>query len=451
MVAVAVIAFFNSGKYEYMATHFGDNTYINGADCSGLTAEEAKAKLTDKWDSRVFKVVENGKTIGKLKCRDCTYDIDSQLNELLSSNLFRPLANHTGSKDKNFKVSMKIVTSKKFQKQIDAMHFLDRKYKVKTKNAYVDMNNKQFKIVKEVQGDNIDESIFVAAVKKDIARGDFKLAYTESDYYDKPEVKAGDQKLKDEQSFDKKNYSQVITYKTYDGDYTVKPKYLAKMMPADGSGGTEINEKAVRRFVNKKLAWDINTAYAPRKFKTAGGDTITVEGGNYGYIINKKKEYNKLLEELKSGKDVTRSPIYSQTPYYKGGGMNDIGSSYIEVDISAQELWLYKKGKRKLETSVVTGNAGNHDTPTGVYEIAYKQRNTTLKGENDDGSDYNSKVSYWMPFNGGIGCHDADWRGSFGGSIYQGNGSHGCVNMPPGDAASLYYSIEKGFPVVVHE
>ena len=39
-------------------------------------------------------------------------------------------------------------------------------------------------------------------------------------------------------------------------------------------------------------------------------------------------------------------------------------------------------------------------------------------------------VTYWMPFNGGIGFHDATWRGCFGGQIYIWSGSHGCVNMP---------------------
>ncbi len=39
------------------------------------------------------------------------------------------------------------------------------------------------------------------------------------------------------------------------------------------------------------------------------------------------------------------------------------------------------------------------------------------------GADYASPVSFWMPFNGGVGFHDATWRSSFGGTIYQYNGS----------------------------
>jgi erfK/ybiS/ycfS/ynhG family protein len=59
-------------------------------------------------------------------------------------------------------------------------------------------------------------------------------------------------------------------------------------------------------------------------------------------------------------------------------------------------------------------------------------------------------VSYWMPFNGNIGLHDATWRSKFGGNIYVKNGSHGCINLPKNKAAELFAKIQKGCPVVVH-
>ena len=69
---------------------------------------------------------------------------------------------------------------------------------------------------------------------------------------------------------------------------------------------------------------------------------------------------------------------------------------------------------------------------------------------NAGGGSYSSHVSFWMPFNGGQGLHDATWRSSFGGSIYRGSGSHGCVNCPYSTAAVLYKYVEEGFPVIVY-
>jgi lipoprotein-anchoring transpeptidase ErfK/SrfK len=54
-----------------------------------------------------------------------------------------------------------------------------------------------------------------------------------------------------------------------------------------------------------------------------------------------------------------------------------------------------------------------------------------------------------MPFNGGIGLHDATWRSSFGGNIYKTNGSHGCVNMPLQSAKKVYENITNTMPIIV--
>ena len=55
-----------------------------------------------------------------------------------------------------------------------------------------------------------------------------------------------------------------------------------------------------------------------------------------------------------------------------------------------------------------------------------------------------------MPFNGGIGIHDASWRYTFGGSIYVSNGSHGCINAPHSLANAIYNNIESGTPIICY-
>ncbi|MFR2213749.1 MAG: L,D-transpeptidase family protein [Ruminococcus sp.] len=53
-----------------------------------------------------------------------------------------------------------------------------------------------------------------------------------------------------------------------------------------------------------------------------------------------------------------------------------------------------------------------------------------------------------MPFNGGIGFHDATWQAYFGGDRYTYAGSHGCINMPLDAAATLYSIIDTNVPIV---
>ncbi len=66
------------------------------------------------------------------------------------------------------------------------------------------------------------------------------------------------------------------------------------------------------------------------------------------------------------------------------------------------------------------------------------------------GQDYNSEVSFWLPFNGDVGIHDASWRSEFGGSIYKTRGSHGCVNTPYSAMKTIYENVKIGYPVVVY-
>jgi lipoprotein-anchoring transpeptidase ErfK/SrfK len=54
-----------------------------------------------------------------------------------------------------------------------------------------------------------------------------------------------------------------------------------------------------------------------------------------------------------------------------------------------------------------------------------------------------------MPFYEGQGLHDATWRYRFGGNIYRGNGSHGCVNLPLWAAAEIYEAVETGTAIII--
>ena len=85
-------------------------------------------------------------------------------------------------------------------------------------------------------------------------------------------------------------------------------------------------------------------------------------------------------------------------------------------------------------------------TPEGTYKLKYKDKDSVLVGEN-----YRSPVSFWMPFNGNIGMHDASWRYSFGGQIYMTNGSHGCVNLPYSLANDIFYNIDEGTPIICYK
>ena len=123
-----------------------------------------------------------------------------------------------------------------------------------------------------------------------------------------------------------------------------------------------------------------------------------------------------------------------------------VGGTYVEISIKQQYMWLYVNRKLVCETDVVTGNNDGYcNTPTGYFSITSRARNTYLNGPG-----YSSFVNYWMGFYGGCGIHDASWRSSYGGTIYQGNGSHGCVNTPYSKVQKIYNNTGYGTPVIVY-
>lgn len=134
--------------------------------------------------------------------------------------------------------------------------------------------------------------------------------------------------------------------------------------------------------------------------------------------------------------------------YIKRDCTAKVANEAVVIDIDNQRLTLYRNNNIIVETDIVTGLLGVHDTPTGMYSIRNKVTDTVLSSKTYG---YNQPVDYWMPFNGGIGLHDASWRSKFGGDIYVNNGSHGCVNIPPKYADDVFDNVNRGTKVIVHK
>ena len=193
------------------------------------------------------------------------------------------------------------------------------------------------------------------------------------------------------------------------------------------------------------LAEKYDTYGKDREFKTHAGDTITVSGGNYGWQLDQEASATALIEFLTAGEDGDFTLVWTKEA--ASFGDTDIGTSYMEVDLDNQKVYQYINGECVVETDCVSGKAIDSDrlTPDGTYSIVYRKSPAVLKG-----ADYESPVTYWMPFNGGIGFHDATWRSKFGGEIYLTGGSHGCVNLPLSAAKKIYANVYSGMPVVVY-
>lgn len=291
-------------------------------------------------------------------------------------------------------------------------------------------------------GTTIDNAKLLTAVLDAIASLEEELNLSDAGCYVEPEVGDDDETLLT--LIDDLNvYVGTTIIYEFDEEKEVLDAETINTWLSDEDGKICVDEEAVLTYV-KSLGKTYNTAYKPKELETSYGKTVTITNGFYGWRIDNEGEAAQIMEDLASGESITREPVYMQTA--NSHGENDYGDSYVEINLTAQHLFLYKDGELVIETDFVSGDvAKGHSSPTGAFGITYTTKDAVLRGE-----DYATPVNYWMPFAGDVGMHDATWRRSFGSNIYKTNGSHGCINLPLSAAKTIYENVEKGYPVLVY-
>lgn len=335
-------------------------------------------------------------------------------------------------------------------RQIEGLACMDPENQVKSVNAHPEFKETQFEIVPEVVGTQINTEVFNEAIRTSIDGFQHTMDLSETGSYIQPAFVEDSPEVIEANKAMNEYLKAKITYDFDPETEVVDASVISQWVKVNDKMEVTFDKKAVKKYIGE-LADKYDTKGKSRKFTTATGNTVTVEGGAYGWKINQDEEYKALTENIKKGETVTREPKYSSRA--ASHGAIDIGNTYAEVDLTNQRAYFIKNGKVVLDSPVVTGNPNKGNaTPQGTDSLSYKTRNAVLRGDRlPDGSySYESPVKYWMPFNGGIGFHDASWQSAFGGTRYKTHGSHGCINMPTDQAAKMYELISDGTPVVVH-
>lgn len=432
----------------YFSRHFFYHTTINGVDVSAMEISEAEDALSKKLDTYILEL--NGRD----NQQDYIYAKDTQLtfvsndelsNYLSEQNPFLWFLSIWKPTDKEL-TDCFTLNDDSLKETIQSLTFFQKENIIKPKNAFVKyVKDQGYTLVPEVLGTTLDEDLFYNNVKEAILSGESKISLEH--LYINPKITSTNEKFV--KFFEKISLlsGSKITYnfgkKTEVVDHSVIKNWL-KINKKKYS--VKIDSTKVREFVDY-IGRTYNTYGTTRTFKSSYGHKVSVSGGDYGWLLNREQETKDLVKLVKKGKVVdNRKPAYSQTAVSYNNP--DWGDTYVEANLSAQHLWFYKNGKLIIDTDFVSGNISRgNGTHTGVYSINSRERDRIL-GEYS-GADYRSPVSFWMPFNGGEGLHDASWRSRFGGSIYRSNGSHGCINLPHSAAEKIYNNIKTGVPVIV--
>lgn len=439
----------------------GGNITVNGANVSRLTPEKASETLSSAFESKQLTYVENGNTVYTVTLGNLGYSLDqadllSQLEQIMEEHqqnwkLFRGRENDV--------VTLNVQRDdQKFSDALTEGNFSGSGERVASQSASIQYDSQQdtYVVIQDQLGNQIDEGklrqyteAYVGQSLDDsFFKNNLQIEVNEN-LYKAAEVTADSTELNEkaaELNTLLSNYRNAsITYTFGSVTEVLNGETTGAWLQISDDGIT-VDEAQVQFYV-ENLAGKYNTIYVPRSFQTTGGGVIEVSNNEYGYRIDQSGEVQQILTDLKSGEAVTREPVYEKAGLSRNG-TDDLNGSYIEVSLSQQHLWLYKDGALVTETDIISGlPTPERATYTGAYPIAYKASPFTLSSEEYG---YETTVQYWMPFVYGQGLHDASWQSSFGGDAYKTRGSHGCVNLPPDEAAIIYNTIEGGYPIILY-
>lgn len=436
----------------YYRNNFPVNTWINGVYCTGKSVEEVNQELTASAEAPVVHILDEEGNIYPVDLAETDYEAD--YTEPLERFIRRqnPLS---WMENMMLRQSYELLPSFSFdeEKLRQLLEELEpvRQDAVKEADISIHFSDTQGWVLDNGLEHRLDEERLFQCVQECVADGSYEVDMEQSGCIYDLSPSAWQMTLLSLWEKVEKFQQCGIVYDMGDQMMSLQGGISGSFLTVDQSGLPLLDEagepvvdpEAVKAFVSR-LAEEYDTYGKEISFQSTRGDMVQVPGdGTYGTTIDQEAEFEYLMAALAEKRQEVHIPAYIRQGLVRG--KNDIGDTYIEVDMTEQKMYYYVDGELVIETDVVTGHTGRRrGTPQGVNFVYNKQRNRVLRGQG-----YASPVKYWVPVKGAIGIHDANWRSEFGGEIYKTDGSHGCINTPTEAMAQLYEQVEIGTPVIM--
>lgn len=434
----------------FFQSHFVPNTKIGAISVSQLTLENAQAHIQKELEEQQVMLTENEQELGYIELSQV--NVQTETAEVLQQLLAQQVP---------AKWPIYLFSAPESPEQLDDYVAFDvtmleallanvgvnNNDRTASSDAFIGISDEGvFQIKEEVYGQQISAASFETALENELEQGqnrlDLESAYIQpSIRQDTPEVINLQARLDEMQGVN-------ITLEVDGEAITIPSSEIASWIFVDDNQEPQVNVEMIEDYLyglNEKYA----SLFKTRQFESTYQGTVTLEPGTYGWYIDRFTEAETIAANVLAGEDATREPVIGGSGY--GLDINDdIGASYVEVDVYHQMMTIYIGGEVALQTAIVTGTPGTNTVP-GTYQVWNMEEDSTLVGYNPRTEmDYEQPVDYWIAFDDQAqGIHDANWQSSFGGEAYLSNGSLGCINTPPGVMPDVFELVYYGMPVVI--
>nr|WP_303769094.1 L,D-transpeptidase family protein [Schaalia odontolytica] len=250
---------------------------------------------------------------------------------------------------------------------------------------------------------------------------------------------------------------------TFSAERSDKVQWVEFLTKDDGSLDTpSISTVKVADWVNALAATtDVKPQNRVDNVDSSGNVLTVAREGKKGLKTNNTEQVTKdIIAAMTDGKAYEGLFHYddvepgSETKQVAEGTENLVyqaaeGEKWVDISLADNSVTAYVGGKVAGGPYYMVPGAPDTPTVTGTFHVYLKYDVQTMRGENADGTKYETEGVPWVTyFTGSYAMHGAPWRSSFGWSGY--GGSHGCVNMPVDAAKFIYDWTDMGDTVVVH-
>ena len=425
--AAGVLAACYVGVSIYFSQVFYPNTSINGTDVSNESPESVKETLEQSMMAYEMKVLTIEGTTEVLSGKDFDFDYNfDEVDELKIKEMgwLWPVKFFSQT-DYEIKAVYEW-NEEKLNKKIDELQCMTQEMTAPV-NASLNVDEYGVNVGKGNKGTTLIKAAGIEEIAKALGGGRAEI---------QDELKKVDELCQAE-----------ITYDFHGNEEKIGKEQIRKWIRRGENGDFYVSESAAYDYLCE-ISNKYDTINSYRDFYSSRGYWITLNPGSYGWGTDVDSEIELLMDDIKNKRVTSREPIYYMTPYdyLDPNSPDDIGSTYIEIDLSGQYMWYYKDGALFISTPITSGTMSTgHGTPSGVYYIHNRLQNIVLVGD-----DYRQPVNFWMKIVGGVGIHDSLWRSTYGGTEYLTSGSHGCINTPYDAVESMFWNVEIGTPVIMY-
>ena len=323
--------------------NFYPGTSINGVDCGGKDIAYVRELLKNSAETYSLTISERGGQTESIdgKTIQLSYKDDNEAQEVKKQqNSWLWPIQIFGEKDYTVNAESSY-NEESLNQAVSALTCMQDANMTPAQDAKVEDNGTSYVIVPEVEGTTLDKEKTLAAVKEAVDQRQTELSLENAGCYVQPAVRQDDESLKKDAEQLNKFTSLQASLDFGTGTENVTRDQLKSWLKKGDDGKYYFDTETVKQTGDRLVRKNIILSASPGILLLQRELPYILPRGDYGWRLWQDKTTESLVNMLNAGQSGPVEPTWLYSGEKHGG--NDIDGTYVEISISEQRMWFYKK------------------------------------------------------------------------------------------------------------